>query len=411
MAAQDQTAITTGPSNIIPPPPPGFVPVDETQAVPAERSRSSSLPDNIPPPPPGFVPVEEAPQTLQTKGLSLPSNMSIAPSQPSVWERVKNVFTSGIPQFSNRTVYDPKYGSEQFITPEAGLSPLQQEAHPIITGASEVAGSLTSPANIAIIGASGGLGSLPGAAGRIGARLLSAGFSGQMLYGAYQQIPEVKKALDAGDYSSAERLLTRIVLQGGLATLGLKHAATGAKAPVAEPSTPQGIIESQGLVYKGELSPGSDVHQFEDPNSPGKTAALKGKDISPDAVREKMQSKLQEFEERPIPQDSPLRQVLGGQDAPDVRLTDSTAAKNQLVAQDTVAEPKALRVFHGTTANVEDISKLDATLSRDGAAGRGIYLTDRPEQASAYAGPGEVGTGGRVLGGIPGRGRAALEWE
>ena len=61
------------------------------------------------------------------------------------------------------------------------------------------------------------------------------------------------------------------------------------------------------------------------------------------------------------------------------------------------AGPK--QVFHGTTANVSDISKLSSEFSKEGVAGRGVYLTETPEQAGAYAGPAEGGTGGRVLAG------------
>ncbi len=53
-------------------------------------------------------------------------------------------------------------------------------------------------------------------------------------------------------------------------------------------------VEEQGLNYKGELMPGSDVHMFEHPDHPGKTAALQGP-LTADAVRDKMQSKLREF--------------------------------------------------------------------------------------------------------------------
>jgi hypothetical protein len=62
-------------------------------------------------------------------------------------------------------------------------------------------------------------------------------------------------------------------------------------------------------------------------------------------------------------------------------------------------EPAPKQVFHGTTANVSDISQLKSEFSREGVAGRGIYLTETPEQAGAYAGPAESGTGGRVLAG------------
>src|SRR5260370_9252433 len=66
---------------------------------------------------------------------------------------------------------------------------------------------------------------------------------------------------------------------------------------VAYPATPESIIKGQGLVYKGELTPGSAVHQFEHPGHPGITAPLnEGRNgITSDAVASKMTDTLREF--------------------------------------------------------------------------------------------------------------------
>lgn len=63
--------------------------------------------------------------------------------------------------------------------------------------------------------------------------------------------------------------------------------------------TPKSVIESQGLIHKGEVVPGSGVHMFEHPKHPGKTAAL-AEPVTPEAVRKKMDSKLEEFGVSPI---------------------------------------------------------------------------------------------------------------
>src|ERR1700722_18354298 len=69
---------------------------------------------------------------------------SIGPAQePSIWQRIKSAVTEGIPNYSSRTVYNPRYGETQLITPEAALTPEEQRAHPIVTGAGELAGNLT----------------------------------------------------------------------------------------------------------------------------------------------------------------------------------------------------------------------------------------------------------------------------
>lgn len=73
--------------------------------------------------------------------------------------------------------------------------------------------------------------------------------------------------------------------------------------PVAETPakpTPKQIIEDQGLVYKGELTPGSHVHMFEHPEHPGKTAAMnEAENITPESVKTKMASKLKDFGVKP----------------------------------------------------------------------------------------------------------------
>ena len=63
---------------------------------------------------------------------------------------------------------------------------------------------------------------------------------------------------------------------------------------LAKPS-PKDVIEGAGLKYKGEVFPGAGVHQFEDPAHPDETATLRTDEISPEAVKAKMASKLKEF--------------------------------------------------------------------------------------------------------------------
>lgn len=57
-------------------------------------------------------------------------------------------------------------------------------------------------------------------------------------------------------------------------------------------------VEQQGLVYKGEVVKGSNVHQFEHPDYPGKTASLKSP-LTPENVSAKMESKLKELKDAP----------------------------------------------------------------------------------------------------------------
>lgn len=333
----------------------------------------------------------------------IPANPSITPAPPSVWERIKNVVTESPLAHSLGSFFDPNEihsewesagpelrkdpafalrhapatssdawkalfsigGAKQLpsvaneavnrgfgvvsdspIAPSAAMTADEQRRRPIVTAAGDVAGSMASGGNVAILAATAGFGEL-GAAGKTIARLVSAGFAASQVLDAAKSFPEILKAIQDGDAPRAQYLLARAGFQVGLSYLGAKHAATG-----------KGAIRGKS----GEPAPLAETH--------------------------------------PLTGDEPVALVLKEQ-APGVRLTESTATKDHLISEDTISEPKVpLKVFHGTTADIDSVSELDAAKSRDGAAGRGIYLTDNPGQASKYAGPGEQNTGGRVLAGL-----------
>jgi hypothetical protein len=203
--------------------------------------------------------------------------------QPTVWDRIKSAVLSGIPNYSSRTVYNPKYGQTQLLSPEELMTTSEQERHPILTGAGEVAGGLTSPESTALIAVTGGLGELPGAAAML-PRLLSAGFGVQSIYQAAKTYPEIKAAISRGDTSQTERLLTHAVLDIGVASLAARHAATG----------------------KGAVSGKAETTEAPAP-----------------------------VETRLVEPTSPVGELLHDA-APDVRIADSSAAKDQLIQDDTV---------------------------------------------------------------------------
>ena len=116
----------------------------------------------------------QRPQSNSAEGLDFQPHAQPPASQPqetisaytpTLLRRIENVFTEGVPRYSSRTVNNPKYGQMQIASPEEAMTPGEQREHPILTGAGEVAGGMTSPQNVAIVAASGGLGSLPGAGG------------------------------------------------------------------------------------------------------------------------------------------------------------------------------------------------------------------------------------------------------
>jgi hypothetical protein len=186
--------------------------------------------------------------TKQAAPATLPDNFfaQAAPSpggqaeirayQPSIWERIKQAVTAGIPNYSSRTVYNPKYGETQLLSPEEAMTPSEQRAHPIATGVGELAGGLTSPQSIALLYGAAGLGELPGAAAML-PRLMSAGFGAQAIYGAAKTYPEIRGAIERGDVGETERLLTHAVGNLAMGALATQHAVTGKGAVTSKTRT------------------------------------------------------------------------------------------------------------------------------------------------------------------------------
>jgi hypothetical protein len=81
---------------------------------------------------------------------------------------------------------------------------------------------------------------------------------------------------------------------------GVEQYSKGVFNTNLKPKTAKETIEDEGLVHKGELVAGSNVHMFEHPEHPGKTAALQTPFTGED-VTNKMRSKLDEFGVNPNP--------------------------------------------------------------------------------------------------------------
>lgn len=211
--------------------------------------------------------------------------------QPSIWERVQSAVTHGIPKFNSDfevvshtddgKLSDDTTPSMQLVTPQAGMTAQEKKDHPIATGLAESAGELTTPGSVAMLAGSGGLGELGAAGKALVPRLVSAGFSAQALAGAYQKLPEFKKAMDAGDASEAERILTHIVIESGMGILGAQHATGGAAAVESAVtrgskavSKATGLVGERGAVSANGLPKGN-------PSSAIDFSDIGGKQIAP----------------------------------------------------------------------------------------------------------------------------------
>ena len=198
--------------------------------LPAPVALSSSLP--------APTPLAPSASSLQPPRIPNPSGpTTIEAYKPSVWERISNAFAEGIPALNpefaaaahtdSGTLVGGVTPKMQLIAPEAAMSETEQRRHPILTGAGQIVGGITSPESAALIAGTAGLGELPGAARLVVPRLLSAGFGLQAITSAYQTSKAARDAFERGDTSEGERLLTAAILSGGMALAAGTHAATG----------------------------------------------------------------------------------------------------------------------------------------------------------------------------------------
>lgn len=118
----------------------------------------------------------------------------------------------------------PLINSSQFI---------DIKEHPMLKAAVESAEGMTTLPNALIVAGTGGLGAITNATARtVASRLISAGFTADMVYNNYKQNKEAQKAMDAGDAAGAEYHMTHAVIGSMFAALGAAHA-TGAEVPFA----------------------------------------------------------------------------------------------------------------------------------------------------------------------------------
>lgn len=260
--------------------------------------------------------------------------------QPTVWDRVRNMFTYANPNSRPRIQPEDRAdNSMQLIRPEEFMSQTEQRAHPIATGLGQVAGSLTSPGSIALIAGTAGLGEIPGAAAML-PRLISAGFGAQSIYSAYQNVPAIRAAWNRGDASEVERLLTHAVANLAMGALATQHAATG-----------EGGISGRKTATPERVTDSSTAEGVRSHNE----AFARAKQELPSAgVREQL-ARAQEILTSPA---SPISELLH-ELAPEVRMADSAAAARDLEEQDTIHPKSDVRV-----AAPSDIAALRKPIAR-----------------------------------------------
>ena len=187
---------------------------------------------------------------------------SIGPRQSTALDRVRAIFGAKAPQGSvmaNVTQQTGTQGMPQLIAPEVAMTPTEQSQHPYATGALKTVGGITTPPNLLMLAGTGGLRSLPGAAGTIVPRLVSAGFAASIVKGIYDRVPDVQRQVAAYNAAAArndkdtmateesaiKQTVAELATSGVFAALAAGHVALGGEAAVkpeaAEAVPPQGV--------------------------------------------------------------------------------------------------------------------------------------------------------------------------
>ncbi len=276
--------------------------------------------------------------------------------QPTLWARIRNVVTAGVPRYSSRTVYNPKYGQMQLVSPEEALTPSEQRAHPIATGIGEAAGGFTSPESVALLAGTGGLGELPGAAAML-PRLMSAGFGAQAIYSGIKNVPAIRDAWNRGDVSEVERLLTHTVLNLGMGALAGQHAVTGESA-ITGRTTPTEVETPRGQA-EAETEPRSRVANSSTPE--GVIAHNQAFELAKEELGQKADPRalLRRAQEILTESATPVSEVLN--EVPrTVRFVDSSAAAHDLLEKDTVLRP--ITSLKGYEVNDPTLAPLEAQM-------------------------------------------------
>jgi hypothetical protein len=134
-------------------------------------------------------------------------------------------------------------------------------ARGVIKAGESFAGGMTTPGNAELATATGGMGE----AVPLVRRLISAGFSAQMLLTAYREYPEIREAMKSGDPEKVAEAATR----AGLTTLAGLLAAwhglkgEGAKEAPAHSEAPTSPIDLRGAATEAAAAqPGGDLGQI-----------------------------------------------------------------------------------------------------------------------------------------------------
>jgi len=253
-------------------------------------------------------------------------------------------------------------------------------------GAEDVLSSFSSPLSIALFAGTAGSGAALRALG-VGAKelplvirgakaLFSAGLTATQAAQVIQESPRVLDALKEGDYATAKRLAVHVATGAVFAGLGGRAAHRDIYSPtgVFRPTEQNAALRSEFGKYQGDVETGNRAAQLH---------------------KEALEDALPKGTDR-----GAIYRFISAGGSPS-KLNERYNAIAESAGRDKLPGEQPTKVYHGTGADVSDISKLDSsTHGKAGFAGVGEFLTTKPADAGQYAGPADVATGGRVLAGV-----------
>jgi|HubBroStandDraft_6_1064221.scaffolds.fasta_scaffold00431_31 hypothetical protein len=247
-------------------------------------------------------------------------------------------------------------------------------------GAEDVASGFTSPLSIALALGTFGSGAALRALG-VGAAelplvlrgtkaLMSAGLTATQVSQVIQESPRVLDALREGDYTTAKQLAVHVAAGTAFAALGGREAIKDVYSPsgVFRPAEQNAALRGEFGKYQGDIESGNRTAQVH-----------------------------KESLEEALPDDANRGAIYrnisaGGSRA---KLIERYNAIAESAGREKLPAPQPLKVFHGTSGEVPDITALNPTAhGKPGVAGVGAYMTAEASQAGQY------GQRGRVLAGV-----------
>src|SRR5487761_53000 len=223
---------------------------------------------------------EEVPQDVQKKqGMIEQLKQEVAGpgtvlgEAPEAGEGVRRMLQGDIVGGAKQAAQGYKKMASSPLT--KGSDQIDVQKHPILKAGLEFAEGMTSPVNLAMIAASGGLGMIDSAAKIYMAhQLANLGLISQQIVDMYNRFPEVKKAWDKGDASKVLYEGTHLLLSGALSIAGMQDMA-GKPMEVATEG-------ERALIQKGKEAVGGAATAVKE--APGKVAArVKGASTAPEA--------------------------------------------------------------------------------------------------------------------------------